>query len=71
MTLALVWWFQETDQLEYIIPEESSLEHHLRVSDVGFIDFVRSLLEINPKGRPTAREALEHPWLSYVYSHSG
>uniref|UniRef100_A0A5B6YTI5 Putative dual specificity protein kinase CLK1 isoform X1 n=2 Tax=Davidia involucrata TaxID=16924 RepID=A0A5B6YTI5_DAVIN len=58
---------EETDQLEYIIPEESSLEHHLQVSDTGFIDFLRDLLEINPDRRPTAREALEHPWLSHQY----
>ncbi|XP_027330928.1 dual specificity tyrosine-phosphorylation-regulated kinase 4 isoform X2 [Abrus precatorius] len=58
---------EETDQLEYIIPEESSLEQHLQVTDIMFIDFVRYLLRINPKGRPTARQALKHPWLSCVY----
>ncbi|KAB1217618.1 Serine/threonine-protein kinase ppk15 [Morella rubra] len=58
---------EETDQLEYIIPESSSLERRLRVTDIGFIDFVKYLLEINPKRRPTAVEALEHPWLSYSY----
>ncbi|KAK2635393.1 hypothetical protein Ddye_030185 [Dipteronia dyeriana] len=58
---------EETNQLEYIIPEESSLEHHLQVSDVGFLDFVRNLLEINPQRRLSAREALEHPWLSHSY----
>ncbi|KAL1348278.1 hypothetical protein HN51_024252 [Arachis hypogaea] len=58
---------EETDQLEYIIPEESSLEQHLQVSDTMFIDFVRYLLSINPKRRPTARQALKHPWLSHVY----
>ncbi|XP_072078429.1 uncharacterized protein [Arachis hypogaea] len=57
---------EETDQLEYIIPEESSLEQHL-LSDTMFIDFVRYLLSINPKRRPTARQALKHPWLSHVY----
>ncbi|XP_022744512.1 mitogen-activated protein kinase kinase kinase 1-like isoform X1 [Durio zibethinus] len=58
---------EETNQLEYIISEESSLEHHIQVSDVGFIDFVKHLLQMNPQRRPTAREALEHPWLSYSY----
>ncbi|KAG7993249.1 hypothetical protein I3843_02G169300 [Carya illinoinensis] len=58
---------EETDQLEYIIPESSSLEHRLQVNDIGFIDFVKNLLEINPQRRPTAVEALEHPWLSHIY----
>ncbi|KAJ6322629.1 hypothetical protein OIU77_012465 [Salix suchowensis] len=58
---------EETNQVEYLIPEGSSLEHHLQISDVGFIDFVRNLLELNPLRRPNAREALEHPWLSHSY----
>ncbi|KAA8539573.1 hypothetical protein F0562_026265 [Nyssa sinensis] len=61
---------EETNQLEYIIPDESSLEHHLQVFDTGFIDFLRELLEINPLRRPTAREALEHPWLSHHFEGS-
>nr|GMD02103.1 dual specificity tyrosine-phosphorylation-regulated kinase 4 isoform X2 [Ipomoea batatas] len=55
---------EDTNQLEYIIPEETSLEDQLQVSDPLFIDFVRKLLQINPITRPTATEALEHPWLS-------
>ncbi|PWA97962.1 mitogen-activated protein (MAP) kinase, ERK3/4 [Artemisia annua] len=55
---------EETGQMEYIIPQETSLEEHLQVSDALFLDFVKSLLEINPKNRPTAIEALQHPWLS-------
>jgi serine/threonine protein kinase len=58
---------QETDQLEYLIPEESSLEQHLQITDIMFIDFVSYLLNVNPKRRPTARQALKHPWLSYDY----
>ncbi|KAL9351851.1 hypothetical protein Peur_054531 [Populus x canadensis] len=58
---------EETNQIEYLIPEESLLEHHLQVSDVGFIDFMRNLLELNPLRRLTAKEALEHPWLSHSY----
>ncbi|XP_030929826.1 serine/threonine-protein kinase ppk15 isoform X3 [Quercus lobata] len=61
---------EETNQLEYIIPESSLLEHRLQGTDDMFIDFVRNLLEINPKQRPTAVEALEHPWLSYSYQSS-
>ena len=28
-----------------------------------FTDFVRSLLTIDPESRPTAAEALRHPWI--------
>ncbi|MCD7468588.1 hypothetical protein HAX54_006948 [Datura stramonium] len=58
---------EDTSLLEYIIPEETSLEHQLSVSDPLFLDFVRKLLAINPQKRPTAKEALGHPWLSHWY----
>ena len=58
---------EETDEMEYIIPQETSLEEHLQVSDALFIDFVKNLLEINPQKRPTASEALQHPWLYLPY----
>jgi serine/threonine protein kinase len=31
-----------------------------------FVDFVRSLLTIDPEKRPTAEEALKHPWMEYA-----
>ncbi|KAL4575013.1 hypothetical protein LXL04_021853 [Taraxacum kok-saghyz] len=58
---------EETDEMEYIIPQEKSLEETLQVSDELFIDFVKNLLEINPQKRPTASEALQHPWLYLPY----
>ncbi|BAT72594.1 Dual specificity protein [Vigna angularis] len=58
---------QETNRLEYLIPKKTSLRHRLPMGDQGFIDFVAHLLEVNPKERPSASEALKHPWLSYPY----
>ncbi|CAN1748545.1 Serine/threonine-protein kinase ppk15 [Linum perenne] len=58
---------EETEQIEYIIPEETSLESRVGTSDEAFLDFVRSLLEINPIRRLTASQALVHPWLSHSY----
>lgn len=58
---------QDTNRLEYLIPKKSSLRHRLPMGDQGFVDFVAHLLEVNPKKRPTASEALKHPWLSYPY----
>uniref|UniRef100_A0A7N0TQC3 Protein kinase domain-containing protein n=1 Tax=Kalanchoe fedtschenkoi TaxID=63787 RepID=A0A7N0TQC3_KALFE len=60
---------EETKQLEYVPIEESSLEYHLQVSDIGFLDFLTFLLETNPQRRLTAKEALQHPWLSHQYLH--
>ncbi|RWR79537.1 Protein kinase domain-containing protein [Cinnamomum micranthum f. kanehirae] len=58
---------QDNSRLEYLIPKKTSLRHRLPMGDQGFIDFVAHLLEINPKRRPTASEALKHQWLSYPY----
>ncbi|KAI5007195.1 hypothetical protein ZWY2020_047143 [Hordeum vulgare] len=58
---------EETGQLEELVPEKSSLRRHLRCPDPQFVDFLSYLLQINPRKRPTASEALEHPWLSSEY----
>ncbi|MBA0768658.1 hypothetical protein Gotri_017444 [Gossypium trilobum] len=52
---------QETNRLEYLIPKKTSLRHRMPMEDQGFVDFVAHLLEVNPKKRPTATEALKHP----------
>lgn len=31
-----------------------------------FVDFVRKVLTIEPEARPTASEALQHPWMQYA-----
>jgi serine/threonine protein kinase len=35
-----------------------------------FADFIRQLLTIDPDTRPTAAEALKHPWIQYASSLS-
>ncbi|CAH2053447.1 unnamed protein product [Thlaspi arvense] len=58
---------QESNNLEYLIPKKSSLRRRLPMGDQGFIDFVAHLLQVDPKKRPSASEALKHPWLTYPY----
>ncbi|CAA0834401.1 Protein kinase superfamily protein [Striga hermonthica] len=58
---------EDTKQVEYIIANQTSLKDHLQISDYIFLDFLTHLLEINPTRRATAREALDHPWLSCSY----
>nr|CAD1832819.1 unnamed protein product [Ananas comosus var. bracteatus] len=57
----------ERNQARILDPKKTSLRHRLPMADQGFIEFVTFLLEINPKKRPSASEALKHPWLSYPY----
>lgn len=58
---------QDSNKLEYLVPKRSSLSHRLPTGDQGFVDFVGYLLQINPENRPSASEALKHPWLTYPY----
>ena len=53
--------------LEYVVPKKTSLRHRIPAGDQGFVDFVAYLLQIHPENRPTASEALKHPWLTYPY----
>lgn len=68
----------KTGRVQILVPKKSSLKHRffnlkydllissyrLRTNDLYFLDFVRGLLEIDPAKRPTAREAMNHPWIT-------
>ncbi|CAE8604545.1 unnamed protein product, partial [Polarella glacialis] len=51
-------------QLHLYLPKKSSLRQRMRTDDEVFLDFLSSLLQVDPAQRPTASEALQHPWLS-------
>ncbi len=44
-------------------PSRTSLRLRLQCVDEGFLDFLASLLVLDPNNRPTAAKALQHPWL--------
>jgi serine/threonine protein kinase len=44
-------------------PKRTSLSARLRGADTDFVAFVATLLCVDPELRPTAAEALRHPWL--------
>lgn len=46
-----------------LYPKKTTLAHRLHTDDQGFLDFVSSLLQLHPGKRPSAEEALRHPWL--------
>ncbi|CAM9462665.1 unnamed protein product [Ectocarpus sp. 12 AP-2014] len=53
-----------------IYPKRTSLSRRLRVEDDAFLDFVTTLLLVDPTRRPTATEALCHPWILSALSYS-
>lgn len=58
----------QTDRYEILVPKKTTLTHRLPEADEGLLDFISYLLTIDPKKRPTAEEALMHPWLTHDYS---
>ncbi len=68
-TRELLLFEQTKDQFDvpqtvYLVPKRTSLKERLGVADNLAADFIRSLLQVDPQLRPTALEALEHPWLT-------
>ena len=53
-------------KMHIIIPKRSCLKKRLHCSDESFVDFVKWLLNIDPNKRPTAKEALNHKWLTQI-----
>jgi serine/threonine protein kinase len=51
-------------KIQILVPKKTTLKHRLKCDDPYFLDFVRWLLEIDPTKRPSAKEALSHPWLT-------
>jgi len=50
-------------RIQLLLPKRSSLKQRMRTEDDIFEDFLSCLLSIDPSGRPTATEALNHPFL--------
>jgi serine/threonine protein kinase len=46
------------------IPESRSIEKTVPVSDPDFINFILRCLDLNPKTRFSAREAMKHPFIT-------
>ncbi|KAL0215467.1 hypothetical protein P9112_007651 [Eukaryota sp. TZLM1-RC] len=55
------------NEFHCLLPRKSSLSQRLRCTDSHFIDFLQYLFTIDPKERPSAREALDHPFFSVDY----
>ena len=47
-----------------LVPKRSSLKARLHCEDLMFLDFIRCLLDLDKDKRPTASEALRHPFIT-------
>ncbi|KAG2490825.1 hypothetical protein HYH03_010746 [Edaphochlamys debaryana] len=56
-----------TQRYELLLPKRTSLRHRMPDADEGLLEFVAHLLTVDPRKRPTAAEALKHPWLQQEY----
>jgi serine/threonine protein kinase len=46
------------------IPESRKLRYAVPTGDRLFVDFLNRCLELDPKDRLSAKEALHHPWIT-------
>jgi serine/threonine protein kinase len=51
-------------KIHILVPKKTTLKARVKVDDAYFLHFVRWLLEVDPTKRPSAREAMNHPWLT-------
>eukprot|EP00930_Biecheleria_cincta_P040488 TRINITY_DN27739_c0_g2_i2.p1 TRINITY_DN27739_c0_g2~~TRINITY_DN27739_c0_g2_i2.p1 ORF type:complete len:762 (-),score=146.64 TRINITY_DN27739_c0_g2_i2:179-2464(-) len=51
-------------RLHLLVPKKTSLWQRMRTDNKEFLDFLEQLLQLDPNKRPTATEALRHPFLT-------
>jgi serine/threonine protein kinase len=55
------------DLYELLVPKRTSMSHRIPDAAPGLLDLIGCLLSVDPRKRPSAAEALMHPWLQHVY----
>ncbi len=53
-----------TERYELLTPKRTSLRHRVPDADPGLLHFISYLLHVDPHKRPTALQALQHPWIA-------
>lgn len=53
-----------TKKIKFFIPKRSSLKNRMNCEDLVFVDFIRNLIIPDKSKRPSAKLALQHPFLT-------
>lgn len=53
--------------MHILIPKKTIFKDRIKCNDDDFIDFVRRLVEPDQNLRPSASEALKHPFITKIY----
>jgi serine/threonine protein kinase len=56
-----------SERYEVLLPKRTSLRHRVPDADEGLRAFISFLLHVDPRKRPSALQALRHPWLATAY----
>lgn len=61
--------YERTDAgtIMLLAPRRTNLRLRLGCTDPDFLHFVTALLSLDPAKRPTAAQALQHPWMRKAY----
>ena len=51
-------------KVHILVAKKTTLKYRMGCNDDMFVDFVRWLLEVDPMKRPTAKQAMNHLWLT-------
>ena len=54
-------------RVTFLKPKRSNLAARVPGADAGALSFLELVLSVDPGDRPTAEEALSHPWLAFDY----
>lgn len=58
-------------RLHLLVPKRTSLRQRMRTDCDEFVDLLTRLLKLDPAERPTAEQALEHPFLTRCRFNDG
>jgi len=57
-------FYEEDGYYHILVPKKTTLKNRIRTDDSQFLNFLSHLLEFDPDIRPTAQQALNHPFLN-------